>query len=44
VTLFAALHESGFGTERTWSQPPPMSAFEGVADIADQGRYYTAKI
>ena len=31
--LFAALHESAFGTKRTFRVAPHMSAFGGKADI-----------
>src|SRR5262249_24528320 len=33
VTVYAALHESAFGTKRTFRGLVPMSAFGGKADI-----------
>ena len=32
--MFAAAHESAFGTKRTFNCGPAMSAFGGKADIA----------
>jgi len=33
MTVFAAVHESGFGTKRTCRRSSVMSAFGGKADI-----------
>jgi hypothetical protein len=32
--FYVAVHESAFGTKRTWQSRSPMSAFGGKADIA----------
>ena len=37
-TNFAAVHESAFGTKRTSKRRPAMSAFGGIADIAQGSR------
>jgi hypothetical protein len=36
--MFGAVHESGYGPKRTSQCAQPMSAFEGIADIANCGR------
>jgi hypothetical protein len=35
--LFAAVHESAYGTKRTWRSCSVMSAFGGKADIRECG-------
>jgi hypothetical protein len=38
VALFAAVHESGCGTKRTWRSGRDMSAIGGKAEVAYRGR------
>ena len=33
MLLFVALHESAYGTKRTWTSAPHMSAFGGKAGV-----------